>query len=244
MGTHLDLRHNGSVIRYDPDGAAPFEPRVFDSGWLKQTDHHRGNAAGRGAAHFLHFGGRDMVLRPYLRGGLARKISRDLFLYTGFEHTRSMREFALTNWMHAQGLPVPRAVAAQVTQVGPLYRAAIVTERIPDARPMEDHLRAGPINADLWHRVGKTVRRMHDAGVYHSDLNRRNILIDGNADVWLIDFDKCDRRAPGSWTQDNLSRLHRSLAKDDQQGPMHWTPDDWHALQAGYQGQAPRPLRG
>ena len=79
---------------------------------------------------------------------------------------------------------------------------------------------------------------LHDAGVYHSDLNRRNILIDGNADVWLIDFDKCDRRAPGSWTQDNLSRLHRSLAKDDQQGPMHWTPDDWHALQAGYQEQA------
>jgi len=235
MGTHLHLRYKRSVIRYDPDIVEPFEPRLFDVTWLKNEGHHLGSAAGRGDAHFLHFGDRDMVLRPYLRGGLVRKVSRDLYLRTGIESTRAMREFDLTHWMGGQGLPVPVVVAAQVTQVGPFYRAAIITERIPNAQPLEDHLRTGALDADMWWRIGGTVRRMHAAGVYHSDLNRRNILIDDKNDVWLIDFDKCERRTPGSWAQDNLSRLHRSLAKDDQQGSgLHWSEDDWRALQAGY----------
>lgn len=236
MGTPVDLRHKGSVIRYVPGVLAPFEPRLFDVPWLKTERHHRGSAAGRGDAHFLNFAGRDMVLRPYLRGGLVRKISRDLYVRMGLERARSMREFALTAWMRAQGLPVPQVVAAQVTRLGPVYRAALLTERIPDAQPFEDHLCAGPLNTAIWHRIGVAVRQMHDAGVYHSDLNRRNILIDAQNQVWLIDFDKCDRRPPGSWTQENLDRLHRSLARAAPQGrPLHWGIDDWRALVAGYQ---------
>lgn len=236
MGTHLDLRHGASVIRYDPDVVEPFEPCLFDVAWLKSEGHHCGSAAGRGDAHFLNFAGRDMVLRPYLRGGLVRKISRDLYLRTGLARTRSMREFSLTSWMLEQGLPVPVVVAAQVTHIGPFYRAAIITQRIPNAQPLEDHLRAGALEAEQWHRVGTAVRQMHDAGVFHSDLNRRNILIDDAGSVWLIDFDKCERRAPGSWSQENLSRLHRSLAKTDNQGGgLHWTEDDWRALMAAYQ---------
>lgn len=236
MGTHLHLRDKRSVIRYDPDVVDPFEPRLFDVTWLKNEGHHQGSAAGRGDAHFLHFDGRDMVLRPYLRGGLVRKVSRDLYVRTGLGNTRAMREFDLTHWMRGRGLAVPVVVAAQVSQVGPLYRAAIITERIPNAQPLEDHLREGTLDADLWVRVGETVRRMHDAGVYHSDLNRRNILIDDDEDVWLIDFDKCERREPGPWMHENLSRLYRSLAKDDQQGSrVHWSEGDWRALQTGYQ---------
>jgi len=235
MATHLDLRQRGSVIRYDAGLCQPFEPRLFEVAWLKEQGHHRGYAAGRGAAHFLHFGGLDLVMRPFLRGGLMQKISRDLYLRLGLEQTRSMREFTLLAWMHGQGLAVPRVVASQVRFVGPLYRAAIITQRIPDARPLEDWLRGGALAPGQWSRIGKVVRRMHDAGVFHADLNRRNILIDGNQEIWLIDFDKCARRAPGPWYQESLSRLHRSLRKADGQGEgLHWTEADWSHLLAGY----------
>ncbi len=235
MATHRDLRQAGSVIRYDPAVMEPFEPRLFDTTWLRREGYHRGTAAGRGQAQFLHFADRDLVLRPYLRGGMVQKISRDLFLRTGLEQTRSLREFALMQWMGAQALPVPRAVAAQVVSVGLFYRAAIITERIPEAQPLEDLLRQGALHASLWGRIGQVVRHMHDLGVYHSDLNRRNILIDPKESVWLIDFDKCDRRTPGAWAQDNLSRLHRSLVKEDASGQtLHWTEADWSALLAGY----------
>ncbi len=145
-----------------------------------------------------------------------------------------MQEFALLQWMGGQGLPVPRVVAAQMSPTGPFYRAAILTERIPKAQPLEDHLRAGPLPEALWHEIGRTIGRLHGERVYHSDLNRRNILLQDGQSVWLIDFDKCARRAPGAWGQENLDRLHRSLMKDDGQGALHWSEADWAALLTAY----------
>ncbi len=235
MGTHADLHHDGSVIRYDSALLDPPDPHIFDVDWLMAKGFHRGKSAGRGVAHFLSFGGREMVLRPFRRGGLVGKVNRDLFLRRELDNSRSFREFALLFWMRETGLPVPRPVAAQIVPVGIFYRAAIVTERIPDARPLEEHLRDRAVGAQVWGRVGATARRMHDAGVDHTDLNCRNILVDGAGKVWLIDFDKCSRRAPGSWADGNLQRLLRSLRK--QSGPgFHWAEADWAALRAGYDG--------
>lgn len=237
LGTQLDILHDGSVIRYDDALIDPMEPRLFDVAWLKAEGHHRGSSSGRGEAHFLSFAGREMVLRYFRRGGLVGKINRDLYLRRSVGQSRSMQEFELLRWMRAEGLPVPRPVAAQVTPSGMFYRAAIITERIPEARPMEEVLRDNPLPADLWGRVGAVIRQMHDAGVYHSDLNCRNILIDAEQKIWLIDFDKCRRRAPGSWQAENLERLRRSLRKESGKGVgLHWTEGNWSALIAGYKG--------
>jgi len=67
----------------------------------------------------------------------------------------------------------------------------------------------------LLKRVGTTVRRFHDAGLDHVDLNARNLLVDPQGKVWLIDLDRCRRRQPGKWQEANLERLQRSLAKFD-----------------------------
>ncbi|MEO0944840.1 MAG: 3-deoxy-D-manno-octulosonic acid kinase [Pseudomonadota bacterium] len=231
MGTNSDLRHDGSVIRYDADVLEPFEPRLFDVDWLRAEGHHQGSSSGRGEAHFLTFGGREMVLRPFRRGGLVGRFNRDLYWRTGIEDSRAFREFALLQWMREAGLPVPRAVAARVSPRGLVYRAALVTERIPDARPMEEVLSEAALPEDVWHQVGSVIRRMHDAGVDHTDLNCRNILIDKDAQPWLIDFDKCRRRPQGPWTEANLARLKRSLNK---WSGLHWQARDWDALRAGY----------
>lgn len=236
MGTNSTLSHNGAVIRYDAGLLAQMEPGLFDVGWLERQRHLRGISAGRNQAYFIHYAEQDMVLRHFRRGGLVGRLNRSLYAGRCIRATRAMREFDLLQWMYAQELPVPRPVAACVWRWGPLYRAALLTLRIAEARPLQELLAEDVVPHEVWVRVGAVIGRMHAAGVYHSDLNCRNILIDGGGQVWLIDFDKCDRRAAGAWRAQNLARLQRSLRKEQAKGAARWDAQDWDALMRGYEG--------
>ena len=239
MGTNAELRQNGAVIRFDASFLDPFVPRLFEVDWLRANGYHEGSAKGRSQAHFLNFEDRHMVLRKFLRGGLIGKFNRDLFLRTGKAKSRAMLEFDLLRWMHAKDLPVPRPVAARYTPSGPFYRADIITERIPDARPLEDVLRETSLYTPTWRAVGATIKRLHDHGVFHSDLNCRNILIDKDETIWIIDFDKCEIRGPGNWMTQNLDRLLRSFRKENARPlGLHWDDEAWSHLLAGYSGSA------
>ena len=237
----------GQVIRHDPHLLAQMEPGLFDPEWLQATGRLTGTSAGRNTAWFLHHDGRDMVLRHYWRGGMVGRIVKDRYWRAAPDNSRAMREYALLGWMQAQGLPVPRPVAARHAPAGPLfYRADLLMERIPGTRPLADLLAEGPVRADLWQRIGAVIGQMHGLGVDHSDLNCRNILLDGAGQPWLIDFDKCARRPAGPWAQANIDRLHRSLRKEKGKvAQLHWNDGDWQALLAGYRSataaQAPTP---
>ncbi len=239
METSAEVRHNGTVIRFDTSIIPTMEPRLFEPDWLRANGHFQGSAKGRGQAHFLRFAGRDMVLRKFMRGGFVGKFNRDLFLRIGKNQSRAMQEFDLLDWMYTNGLPVPRPVAARYAISGLFYRADIVTERIPDAHTLADALRDAALPVPLWIAIGATIRQLHDHNVFHSDLNCRNILIDAQEKVWLIDFDKCERRKTGDWTTQNLDRLQRSLRKENVNFPkFHWTDQDWASLMSGYAGKA------
>ncbi|OWT56289.1 hypothetical protein CEY11_19750 [Candidimonas nitroreducens] len=55
---------------------------------------------------------------------------------------------------------------------------------------------------------------MHQAGVWHADLNAYNILLDRQGAAWLIDFDRGRRgKLTPRQRRDNLLRLRRSLLK-------------------------------
>ena len=238
MGTNAEICQNGTVIRFDQSILSVMEPRLFDLGWLRSNGYHVGTAKGRSQAHFLTFADRHMVLRKFLRGGLIGKFNRDLYLRKGKDSSRSLQEFDLLGWMHTKGLPVPRPVAAQYKPSGPFYRAHLITERIPNARPLEEFLREAALPAQTWTAVGTTIKQLHHHGVFHSDLNCRNILIDADQRVWLIDFDKCERREPGNWQAQNLDRLLRSLRKENGKAPrLHWDEAAWRYLLSGYSGK-------
>jgi tRNA A-37 threonylcarbamoyl transferase component Bud32 len=228
-------RNGGAVTWYDADLLPTFDNDLFDPDWLARTGRLTGTSTGRNTAWFLHHDGRDMVLRHYWRGGMVGRIVKDLYLREPVDRSRAMREFTLLGWMQTQGLPVPRPVAARFSPLGPWYRADLLMERIPDTRPLADLLAEAPLPLEGWRRIGAVIARFHKAGVHHSDLNCRNILLDGAGGIWLIDFDKCDRRAQGGWTQDNIDRLERSLIKEKGKVPaLHWTASDWQALKDGY----------
>jgi 3-deoxy-D-manno-octulosonic acid kinase len=83
-----------------------------------------------------------------------------------------------------------------------------------------------------WSAVGRCLRRFHDAGVCHADLNAHNILLDEAGKPFLIDFDRGTRRGAGAWRGANLSRLRRSL--DKLSGADGFNLAAWTALLEGY----------
>lgn len=242
MVTPSDLRVSGAVIRFDASIFETMEPGLFGPDWLRSNGLWQGSTQGRNHAHFFKYAGRDMVLRHFHRGGLVGRVNSDLYLRAGASKSRAFREFDLLQAMRSKGLPVPRPLAARYVPTGLFYRADIITERVADARPLQDILRDRSLSAPLWRAVGRTVRDMHDRNVFHSDLNCRNIMLDANDGVWLIDFDKCERRQPGPWTQSNLDRLLRSLRKTaTMHTDLNWVEADWADLLAGYGEGTGRP---
>jgi len=192
---------------------------------------------GRGAAWIVPAIGDEAgewVLRHYRRGGLPAKLVSDLYLWPGLALTRPWREWQLLSELHALGLPVPRPVAARVTRAFLGYRGDLITRRIPAARSLAELIRD---RAGIpWREIGACIRRFHAAGVWHADLNAHNILVDQETAVWLIDFDRGERRRPApGWQQANLERLSRSLRKlGVDEGALH---EAWGALLGGYAQQ-------
>ena len=166
-------------------------------------------AGGRQAAWFVKGPWQSAVLRHYRRGGLVARISRQYYIWQGERRSRAFSEFALLDAMFRQGLPVPQPLGAACWRSGVIYRAALVVTRIPDVRTLAQSLDSADPQA-----IAAAILKMHDAGVWHADLNAFNILLDEAGQVWLIDFDRGRVRDMAPRLRNaNLARLRRSLCK-------------------------------
>jgi len=174
---------------------------------------------GRGSVAFLDAGARHYVLRRYLRGGLPARLSRDRYLWRGEESTRSFHELRLLDQLERGGLPVPAPVAARYRRTGLSYRAELVTLRLPSCSSLAERLLEQDVDDRAWQAVGRTIRRFHDAGLRHADLNAQNVMLGATGEVWLLDFDRARRCPPGRWIARVLARLERSLDKLGQRHP-------------------------
>lgn len=215
MVDYVALRHEeNTVLLVDTAFQEVVTEEWFDSRWWG------GHAVpvesgGRGGAWFIDAGNSQFVLREYLRGGFIARFSRKTYVCSGERQVRSFSEFRLLSHMVALGLPVPLPVAAWYKKVSCFaYRAAIIIERIPGSQPLADCL--NKLDSADWSRLGRTIRRFHDAGVRHADLNCFNVLV-VDKEFFLIDFDKGRIMPKNSsrsrWQEDNLNRFSRSLKK-------------------------------
>ncbi len=200
-------------------GSSQISPLHFTADHWRTEGAVIGEAPGRGASLFLQASQQQWVLRPYRRGGLAARLANKRYLWTGLERSRAFRELRLTAELRALKLPVPPPVGACVWRHGATYEAALITVRLRGARALAAWLdedldkSSAQAREALLHEVGATIRRFHEAGLDHVDLNARNLLIDGDERVWLIDLDRCRLRRDGAWREANLQRLARSLEK-------------------------------
>lgn len=209
---------------------------LFEPGAWARNNALAGEASGRGAAYFLQRDGdTQWVLRHSRRGGVIAHINDDCYVWLGVAHCRVFLEWQLLAELRARQLQVPKPVAARAVRKGPFYRCDLITERILAARPLSDWLSDQAVSKAGWQRLGATLARFHLAGAYHHDLNARNILINEDNLISLIDFDKSRIRSSGGWQRRNINRLRRSLDKiAGKQTQFHFSEDDWAALQKGY----------
>ncbi len=228
----VTIKAASSHIVYDADVLSAPQPALFETGYWRDQQALEGSAPGRGSASFVRMGTGSAVLRRYLRGGWVARWNRDRYWYTGLARSRPFAEFELLRRMTADGLRVPTPLAALCDRHGLFYRAALLTERIAPAQPLEAHCGASDFD---WSHLGRALAEFHRAGVRHADLNARNILIhERTGEVWLIDFDRCSYR-PGQPVSGpaQLDRLQRSCRK-------FWPPQgadfasSWKALMQGY----------
>jgi 3-deoxy-D-manno-octulosonic acid kinase len=199
-------------------------------------------AKGRGGAFFLDVASHRWVMRPYRRGGFMALLSRDRYLWTGEVNVRSFREWRTLAALHSAGLPVPRPIGARYRRGHWSYRADLITERIENTEPLSARLEIEPVSLALWIEIGRSLRRLHEAGAYHADLNAHNILVGSAESVFVIDFDRGGIRRPGAWRDANLARLYRSLRKVSAPlAPDRFGATEWETLLAGYRSAAAVP---
>lgn len=235
----VQLSSGKALILYDADCPVQADDAFFDPEQWRARHALSGVATGRGTTFFVRDGANQWVVRHYRRGGLIGKLVADRYLWSGLAASRAWREWHLLAGLYREGFPVPQPIAARVVREGLFYRADIVTRRL-DATPLAERLRHGRLGADIWHAIGVTLRRFHDAGVWHADLNAHNILL-ADGQVYLIDFDRGRRsgKLAAHQAEANLHRLRRSL---DKLNRLHrefcFDEEDWKALLRGYDGKA------
>jgi 3-deoxy-D-manno-octulosonic acid kinase len=231
--THSENRHS---IVYDADRIPEPDLCLFDPGYWVKNEAVTGLSVGRGTTLMLETSFGPAVLRTYLRGGWAARLSRDRYFYSGFRSSRPFREFTILQQLAALGLPSPVPLAACCIRGSLSYRGALIMDQIMHVRPLAELLGGPGPTAEIWPAVGACVRRFHEAGVDHADLNAGNLLVDREGlQVYLVDFDRCTisvgKKING---RANLARLKRSIFKLWPREDSATLAQCWQATLDGY----------
>lgn len=195
-------------------------------------------ASGRGGTRRVTLrGGKVVFVRQYRRGGLVRRLVRELFL---LRPPRPLLELAATEAARAAGCHVPIVHAVAVEERGPFYRGWIVTSAIEGARPFVDVLAAAGRDerAGLLQQAGRAIAALVAAGVDHPDLNGNNLLVDAAGRIAIIDFDRARVVAPADarLAGRGFDRLWRSLRKLRGERGFTLADDERRWLEAGQAG--------
>ncbi len=179
---------------------------------------------GRGTLYFFRLGdGENVLVRSYRHGGVFGRFTGDYFFTWP---PRPFKELAAIEEARRRGVMTLEVIGAWVERVwGPFYRGWLVSREMKGARDLWAALRgkvyAGNSMDALLRAAAQSVRRMHERGIYHGDLNLKNVLVrreENRIRCYVIDFDKAtlfSSATPPRKAQKNLNRLLRSACKLD-----------------------------
>ena len=175
---------------------------------------------GRGNAPSVELNPKEsIVLRRYRHGGLFGWLTGSLFWGPG----RALQELRVTSRAEDSGAPVPSVLCLVLWPVlGPLWSGIIGTREERTAHDLRVELEsAASPEARLARakQVGDAIRRLHESGVEHRDLQLRNILVTepDASRIVVIDLDRAKfhrfGHTPVERRARNLGRLARSVIK-------------------------------
>jgi len=210
------------LVRRDWEPALPLE-RLLNGApleaWGRSVPH---ALRGRGAVHVLATPRGEIVAKRLQRGGMFGGVLRGLYA----DASRSLREAQAAEMLAARGVATPPVIAARATRVIPtLWKLEVATARLRAEGDLLDVLRARGSVPGLALSAGRTLKRAHDAGLRHRDLQVKNLLVPAGfpgaggagepAALVVLDLDRCDVGAPLGEEERiaALARFARSLVK-------------------------------
>ena len=186
------------------------------------------DSAGYAVVRELHHGGllAGFTGRRFLRGSSARPFN----------------EIRIATILDRAGIPTPKVLAACVYPRGIFYSGDIARRWLPDTRDLSEALFGSAADKVRQLKVmtatGDLVGRLHRVGLYHPDLNLRNILVEERDEPrsCVIDLEKARivTKLSDGKRRAMLDRLRRSARRFTQATGRNLTADAWTSFEEAY----------
>jgi len=224
-------------FRVVEEGNATFVAR---EGYLEALRQPRGleaatTSGGRGQLRRIALPDGVAVVRRSVRGGLLGPLLGHWSLDGG----RFLREICLSEAMRRRGIPTPEMIGGVRWRRFPgLFRWEIATREVEGARTLAEALDQATDRESagtLLEAAARLLRRFHDAGFLHRDLNAQNIIFAPGGEAMIVDLDGARLLPKVSPRQrlNNLARLYRSLHKLGV-APRVVSDEDWRRFFEAY----------
>lgn len=178
---------------------------------------------GRGQAAIVPYqNSRDIFVKKLLHGGFLGNLFKDFF-----SRKRIVENLINAHSLKAESLHGPEIIFLIMRKkAGPCYEGYIGEEFLTDAENLLEMVVKDDwpvIKQKVLHDVASELKKFHDKGFYHRDLNAGNIMIrkilaskEGQGyEIFFIDLDKMKqyKKIGYSGRRRNIFRLFRSLRK-------------------------------
>jgi 3-deoxy-D-manno-octulosonic acid kinase len=167
----------------------------------------------------------DLVVRALMHGGLFRHITGKYFV----SPARTLREIQISSFLVSRGIRTPEILGVRILEKGFFCNIDVISRLVPDSTDLLAYMETTRDDGgQVLMESGKIIRRLHNLGVYHTDLHVKNLLLDSGKTLWILDLDKAYRFStlPGFLKRLNIKRFFRSLekwsAQDRIQLPANW----------------------
>ncbi len=220
-----DLEVMGYYIRKEDSLTLIYKPFLSGLWDIAKTKGPMGETTTMTGRSPLRFIEPDMVVRTLMHGGMFRHITGKRFL----SPNRTIRELKVSAYLASHGIRTPEILAVRLNKEGLFYSMDVVSRFIPESKDLLIHIEDSHTDdLELIKKSGLLIRKIHDLGVYHTDLHIKNLLLDNAGNLWALDLDKAYQfeSLPEFMKQMNLKRFMRSIIKWQTKGRIH-LPDEW-----------------